>query len=232
MPRQARERDLFGTYHVSQQAREGRMIFRNAEQRESFLDILQNSLQQYPCELLGYCLIERTQYHLVLRFNGCDISQFMASLNIRYTAAVNESGMFRGRYRSELLSSEDSLDSLLTRLEQRGREAEMWNSYCKQDRLQGRTAQLGIPDDPAFPADQTQVLCIETAAALREWLQTELTKRGRSLGDLETDKELRNTWICEARRSSSLTQRQIGDAFGGLSESMISKILKQGVTNA
>ena len=60
----------------------------------------------------------------------------------------------------------------------------------------------------------------------------ELTARELTLSELNKDKDLRNTWICEARRASCLTQKEIGSVFGGLSESMVSKILNQGVMNA
>ena len=228
MPRQARERDLFGIYHVSQMADTGREIFRDERQREIFIETIKNNLQQYPCDLLAYCLIEPTQYHLILRFNGCDISQFMSSLNIRYTAAINESGMFRDRYRSELIADEETLEQLLDTLRDRSKTAKRWNSFCTLDRKMGLASAGG---DAGFARIQ-QTYCIDTTAELTEWLMNELTARELTLSELNKDKDLRNTWICEARRASCLTQKEIGAVFGGLSESMVSKILNQGVMNA
>lgn len=231
MPRQARERDLFGLYHVSQVAPDNLAIFNSDDQREIFVETLHQVLQQYPCDLLAYCMISPQQYHLILRFKGCDISQFMSSLNIRYTSAIGESGIFRDRYHSELLQSEEQVSDLLDRLETRATDAEEWNSFCKLDLIRGRAERLGVSLDTPDLSRPADTHLITSPAALDRWLAQQLEDADRVPADLQTDLTLRNHLICDARRASTLTQRQIGDVFGGLTESTISKILKQGVTH-
>ncbi|HCW73194.1 MAG TPA: hypothetical protein DHM90_04710 [Clostridiaceae bacterium] len=50
-------------------------------------------------------------------------------------------------------------------------------------------------------------------------------ERGMSLTELLKEKELRNELILKFRKNSTLSLKELGSLFGGLSESSICKIL-------
>lgn len=226
MARTARERHLYGTYHVWQIAATNEVIFRDDTDRQAFSDALMNVVNQYPSEVLAYCLIADDQYHLILRFFGCDISRFMSSLNIRYSRGLSRSGLFRDRFQSELLDSPQAVEAVLQSLRERSRQAKEWNSFCHLDQKSGRMISLTLNNksvvDAASPA-----LNIASQDTLKTWLTDMLAEEGLSYAEMLRDKPLRNTWVYRARRSSTVTLKELGEVFG-VSESMVSKIIGQG----
>lgn len=229
MARTARERHLYGTYHVWQSAAENDVIFRDDADRRAFGDALMNVVNQYPSEVLAYCLIADDQYHLIVRFFGCDISRFMSSLNIRFSRGLNRSGLFRDRYQSELLDSSDAVEGVLQNLRERSRQAKEWNSFCHLDQLAGRVASLTLNHSTveAMPPSRN----IASQDTLKTWLTDMLAEEGVSYAEMLRNKPLRNAWVCRARRSSTVTLKELGEVFG-VSESMVSKIIGQGVPRA
>lgn len=228
----ARERNLFGIYYISQYADDGQQLFANNGDRETFVSMLQEALKQYPSELLAYCLIEPTAYHLIVRFHGGDISQFMSSLNIRFALQTERSGLFRDRFHSELLNADADVHRVLDALEAKSRTADEWNSFCTADRSRGRTGKLNLAAERPDTFDMTQRSCISSEKGLRIWLDASLEAEGLTFEQVLNDKALRNEWIYRCRRMSCLTLKALGDVFGGISESMVSKIIKQGVHRA
>lgn len=232
MARTAREKNLFGVYHISQRADKGQTIFRDDSDRECFVDALKDAVNQYPSELLAYCLIDPTAYRLIVRFHGGDISQFMASLSIRFARATGRSGLFRDRFHSELLNTEEEIHAVLDGLEERSRHAEEWNSFCMTDQKLGRTKSLHVaPERPATFMISNRS-CIASVKGLKIWLESSLDQEGLTMDDILQDRSLRNEWVYKCRRMSCLTLKQLGEVFGGISESMVSKIIKQGVHRA
>ncbi len=236
MAREARERDLYGIYHISQSGSRNRDIFRSEEDRQLFIDGLTEAKKQFRFTLIAYCLIDPQRYHLIIRLEGCDISQLMASLNIRYTRQLNQpAGLFRDRFRSELLETTEELQAVLRSLRVKSKESTRWNSFCRVDQRIGTTNALGIKQvtnetivdlfqgascgDPDHP-------CLTTEAELLAQLEEMAVAEGLTLAKALDNKDLRNNWILQARRNTTLTLREIGQVFGGLSESMVSKIIK------
>lgn len=252
MARISRQRNLYGLYHISQQSQADREIFQNEEQRTLFLQALQQALQQYRFQLLAYCLMEPDQYHLIVSLEGCDISKLMSSLNISYTRAISSSaGLFRERYKSRLLRTPAEVEEVLSAIRQCSTRGDKWNSFCSLDHLQGLTQALNVPQitpelvkslytedvlQSVLPCSSRNGPCLTSPEALRIYLKKLAAAEGLSLEEALADKDLRNNWICQARRESTLSLRQIGEVFGGLSESMVSKVIKQhtqqGVTHA
>ena len=232
MARAAREKNMFGVYYISQRADEGYTIFRNDADRDQFVVALQDAINQYPSELLAYCLVDPTVYHLIVRFHGGDISQFMASLRIRFARATDRSGLFRDRFHSELLDTEDDIHAVLDRLEEKGKKSKEWNSFCQLDRLRSRTSTLRVSLDRPSTFEISNRSCIASVKGLKIWLETSLEQEGLSMDDILEDRALRNEWGYKSRRMSWLTLKELGGVCGGISESMVSKIIKQGVHRA
>lgn len=233
MARMPRERNLFGIYYISQWANDGVKIFRDDGDRQAFVDSLQGALKQYPSEILAYCLMDPTSYHLIVHFHGCDISQFMSSLNIRYARSLeHRGGLFKDRFQSELLNTDEEVHDVLDRLEKRGKNGREWNSFCDLDRLRGRTASLFMSEERPECFEITKRSCIATKKGLLLWLESALANEGLTMETMLEDKDKRNVWVVNSRRMSCLPLRELGEVFGGLSESMVSKIIKQGVHRA
>ena len=60
----------------------------------------------------------------------------------------------------------------------------------------------------------------------KDKLETIATERGLTLDELLKNKSLRNELIRLFRKHSTLSLKQLGELFGNLSESTISKLLK------
>jgi len=66
---------------------------------------------------------------------------------------------------------------------------------------------------------------METLEEAEEKLKEVSLERGLSLEELLKEKEIRNDLILRFRKNSTLSLKELGALFGGLSESSICKIL-------
>src|SRR6266498_2952560 len=113
MPRQAREKGAYSTYHIILRGNERREIFLGDEDKLKFIDILDKVRKRYCCIFEAYCLMDN-HVHMIINDNGHDISQIMKSLNISYVyyfnKAYNRVGhLFQDRFKSELVMDENYL---------------------------------------------------------------------------------------------------------------------------
>ena len=67
---------------------------------------------------------------------------------------------------------------------------------------------------------------LESYQAAQEFLDTELQAVEKDIGQLATDKTLKKELIVKLRKNSCLTLAEIGQLVGGISPSMVCKILK------
>jgi putative transposase len=103
-------------YHITCRGNERRSIFKDNQDRESFLDILVQSQKIYDIRLFAYVLMDN-HFHLLLETPLGNLSQFMRRFNITYTSYFNRSHnrvghLFQGRYRSILVEKESYLSEL------------------------------------------------------------------------------------------------------------------------
>src|SRR5690554_2532329 len=84
MARQARVKNIYGIYHIHQQASGSRPLFSNRIDREKWLQIVSKAREKYQFKLYAYCASAPNEYHLVLNLQGGDISKVMKSINIAY----------------------------------------------------------------------------------------------------------------------------------------------------
>lgn len=233
MPRQARVKDNYGIYHIYQRSHEERPLFRGEEDRESFWQVLTEASDRFPLRLLGYCLLDDNSYHLLMKLDGCDISKLMKSINISYVRRIEApAGLFRDRFQSELIETVDGIEALHLKLQDRAKGEERWNSFCHFD--QQALADVGLRTSSIHEvlvsdADEhrcEEAICLEDPDALRAYLEEELLAIDSNFEEMLRNRTLRNDYIARARRRSTLSLREIGQLFGGLSESSISKIVK------
>lgn len=113
MPRAARIKGEFSTYHVMQRGNEKRNIFISDDDRNRFLSTLERMREKYNFKLEAYCLMDN-HIHLLINDNGNDISKIVKSMNISYAYYFNHiynrvGHLFQDRFKSEIIDNEDYL---------------------------------------------------------------------------------------------------------------------------
>lgn len=113
MPRHARIRGEFSTYHIIQRGNERKEIFLNDSDREKFIETLCRMKEKYNFKLEAYCLMNN-HVHLIINDNGNDISKIVKSINISYAYYFNKTyertgHLFQDRFRSEIIQNDNYL---------------------------------------------------------------------------------------------------------------------------
>ena len=97
-------------YHVTSRGNEGKAIFRDAADRESFLATLFQVAGRFHWICHAYCLMNN-HYHLVIETPDGNLSKGMRQLNGVYTQAFNRrhrrvGHLFQGRFKGILVQKE------------------------------------------------------------------------------------------------------------------------------
>lgn len=219
MARKARIKTEFGIFHIVQQGGTCRRLFESNDDREKFLSIIERSRTKFNFILHGYCLLDPNGYDLIIDVNGGDLSKIMKSINIAYAMyAKCEGKLFSDRYKSTLLESEVQLYETKSQIKHNKAKAATNNEYnmCFDQIPPIELSTLDLDD-----CDN----CIKCMHTANHKLDAILSEHGLSISELNNDKELRNQLIKSFRKSSTLSLKSLGELFGGLSESSISKIL-------
>lgn len=107
MPRPLRIEYPGAVYHVMNRSSRRRPAFKTDEQREIFVELLEQMSETYGIEVHAYCLLPE-QYHLIVRTPRANLSRAMRQLNGVFTQRCNQraggtGNLFRGRYKAVLL---------------------------------------------------------------------------------------------------------------------------------
>jgi REP element-mobilizing transposase RayT len=217
MARTARVKEAYGTYYVTQSSSGCRPLFESNEDREYFINILQKTVNKFNCKVIDYCAQNNDTYHLIIDVNGGDLSKIMKSINIPYAMhAVCQGKLFKDRYKSQPIKDDDQLKQIQEEIRDDIAENGGYSSFCV----------TGI--NPCEPeTESTCINCIATLDQAYDYLQYEATIKQMTPEEILKDKPLRNTLIKDVRRTSTLSLKKIGQVFGGISESSVSKILNQ-----
>jgi putative transposase len=102
-----------GVYHVASRGSDKKPIFRDDEDRELFLDQLEQTMERYQLPCLAYCLMTN-HYHLVVRTPDARLSLAMKELNGGYSKRFNaihrrSAHLFRNRFMAQLIDSDTYL---------------------------------------------------------------------------------------------------------------------------
>ena len=103
-------------YHLTSRGDRQEKIFRDDEDRRSFLRILGQTADRFDARLLAYCLMGN-HYHLVLQTRQANLSRCMRQLNGVYTQAFNRrheltGHLFQGRFKAILVDRDSYLVAL------------------------------------------------------------------------------------------------------------------------
>ncbi len=226
--RKARIKDPYGTFHITQSGGGQKLLFEKEEDRTQFLEILKKAQLQFQFKLYAYCLLSDNQYHLVMDLNGADMSKVMKSINIGYAMYKDQKEpLFKDRYKSELLQETEDAEDVVRSLHKNGVTGSLWNSYCTYDKESPLKLDWISPIEKSADKKDTSPCrnCMETLEEAEEKLKEVSLERGLSLEELLKEKEIRNDLILRFRKNSTLSLKELGALFGGLSESSICKIL-------
>lgn len=232
MARKARIKDEFGIFHIRQTGGEERNLFEKDEDRLYFIDILKRTQSNFQFRLYAYCVLSPNEYQLVLDVNGSDLSKIMKSINISYAMYARCDGrLFKDRYKSQMLADKDEMMRKVMEIHENARSSANpeWNSFCLYDTTSPlRLDWVTLLDSEEPSAEGYSCLeCLRTLDEAKTRLQSISLKTDQHVSDLLKDKRFRNQLISDFRRQSTLSLKELGELFGGLSESTVSKILKK-----
>jgi len=221
MARRARVKTEFGVFHIIQRGGSSRKLFESDCDRERFVLILEQSQNKFNYILHGYCLLDSNSYDLIIDVNGGDLSKIMKSINIAYALYAKCNGkLFSDRYKSTLLTDQEEL----IRLKQVIKNNKLKTTSHPCFNMCFDNVETGLVESLNLDDCDHCIKCIDTA---REKLNSIAKDKGIQVNDLIKDKSLRNQLIKSFRKSSTLSLKSLGELFGGLSESSISKILNK-----
>jgi len=100
-------------YHVMNRGARRMNIFHGDEEREIFLELLNQIHNRYQVEVHAYCLMDN-HYHLLLKTPLANLSRAMKHLNGMYVQRYNkiqktDGPLFRGRFKSIVIDAESYL---------------------------------------------------------------------------------------------------------------------------
>ena len=243
MPRKAREKVPFGTYYISQSCISEKKIFESDNDREKFIEIIKEKKEQFNFKVYGYCLMDDQEYKLIIYDNGSDISKIMKSINISLAYLIKDRGkVFKNRYKSALIKTPEELKKILNSLH---RHTDCCKYFFNEvDSLIDLDIYFTLPnnsqeqivlrdtesDDICIKINPT---CKKTSSCIRNLSQgvkaiDKLAKKHNlSTNELLSDKKLRNQELIRFRKMTTLSLKEIGFLFGGLSESAVCKIISR-----
>ena len=98
-------------YHVMNRGRRGEKICKDQEDYRMFVDLLEETSEMWNIRVAAYCLMPN-HYHILIQTPDANISRSMRHINGVYTQKFNrkhscDAQLFRGRYKSILVSEEE-----------------------------------------------------------------------------------------------------------------------------
>ena len=238
MARTARIKETYGIFYIHQTSSGERPLFSSDEDRAYFLDVLKRAQKKFGFKLYAYCMLSPNAYHLVLDPNGTDLSSIMKSINIGYAMYVKcEHPLFRDRYKSMLLTSSEAVQLQIQKIHKQSDSP--FNSYCHYDLehplpldwisslTPAAYSGASLSDGSSTVQETDCKACITSLREAKAHLSRLAKEDGKNPSELLKDKACRNQLIKDFRRQSTLSLKELGELFGGLSESSICKILNK-----
>ena len=120
MPRRPRI-DMVGHYHIVNRGVDRKIVYKEKEDFEQFLDLLCNASQVYDVIVHSYVLMDN-HYHLLVETTKENLSQYMKHINASYAIYFNRkykrSGhLWQGRFKSWYVTDEAYLYALVAYIE-------------------------------------------------------------------------------------------------------------------
>jgi hypothetical protein len=226
-------------------------IFECDDEKQLFVKCLKSAQQQYGFLLLAYCLTN-DRYQLVLYDNGNDITKIMRSINIEYALKIDRLNFkLTERFKSDILHTNEELVEKAKSMHcvDNCNPYNSYSAYCdNKNKLIDDSIMMAIFGNnretyTAFIKDQLSLIgddmlrdpvdiscekdCIKNLSEGKSRLDELLSAYHMTHEEMLLDKKKRNDLIVHFRKASVLSLKEIGELFGGISESAISKIIKR-----
>jgi len=112
MPRKARIESA-GKHYVFNRARDNRPIFKTAEQKKDFLNIVCAGCTRYDATVIAFTILD-TEYHLLIETTKPNLSLLMRQISAGYSISFNKSVKSRGniwhdRFASWVISGKEDV---------------------------------------------------------------------------------------------------------------------------
>lgn len=97
-------------YHITSRGNRRTDLFKDEEDYQVYLTILEHTMEKHPYTLYSYCLMTN-HIHLQLDSEDSEIWNIMRNINLSYTKYFNNKynfigHLFQGRYKSELIEND------------------------------------------------------------------------------------------------------------------------------
>jgi hypothetical protein len=176
-----------------------------------FLETVKKTKAKYGFKLYGLS-VNKSGYEMVLYDNGNDITKIMKSLNISFAMQYKCEHeacqtVFKERYKSEIIQPVN-IDSTIRQLS--------LCLYVEEDLF-----------DAYIVEEHSSEACLDCYETAQSKLSDLLASEQLTFEEMLKKKPLRNAYIKDFRKRSTLSLVEIGHLFGGLSESAICKILNK-----
>ncbi len=241
MPRMAREKIPFGTYLISQSCISEKKIFETIDDRKRFIEIIKEKKEQFNFKVYGYCLSDDQSYKIIIYDNGSDISKIMKSINISLAYYLKNRGkIYKDRYKSTLLNTPEELESVLMSLHNHRTSIELEFDQSIIDSEHYFTPSDSSQEQIILRDKKTDEICVQMDTTCKnrsncissmlegKKVIEELSKKHQlNIEDFLANKKLRNVELLNFRKMTTLSLKEIGILFGGLSESAVCKILSR-----
>ncbi len=251
MPRKARKKSESGIYHIVLRGQNRQIIFEDDEDREKFLQILNELKDKSRCRIYGYCLMGN-HIHLLIHETGEELGIIMRRIGASYVYWYNWKykrcgHLFQDRYKSEAVEDDEYFSVALRYIHQNPVKAGLtkklseykWSSYrdyLTENGITDTDFALSIYCEEREKAIQSfikynedtsalQCLDIEEVRRLRDEEAKEIIKKKcgvkSSLELKNLDKGIRDKYISELKLEG-LSTRQI-ERLTGISRGIILK---------
>ncbi len=146
MPRYARQRHEKGIHHVVVQGKRLEQVFEKEEEKELYLETLLKYKAKTGVKLYAFCILDNHAHLVIEETEDESVSSFMRRIGVsfsywyrqRYNLPRGEA-LFRGRYLSEPLETEESILKVVRHIHQEpvriGRTDKMENYYWSSYRF-------------------------------------------------------------------------------------------------
>jgi len=223
MARKARKNQMTSIYSVSQTSEQ--ILFRDDQDRQNMMEIIKETQRKYGFHCYAFCLLSDHGFKIILDVEDKDISRILSSLSISYALYRKaDEKLFTKRFKSKPLFSKEEILAEVNRINQAS--DSRYNSFCFYD--DSSKANLDwLVDIKQRNIEIVQAKKSSDLDVAQHILDDWLKNHGCCLDDLKKDKFLRNLCIARLHRETNCSMKQLGILFGGISESSISKILKE-----
>src|SRR5690554_1307900 len=191
MARKARKDLQTNVFSIIQQSND--KIFRNDDDRQTFIDILEITQKKFGFLVYAYCLLDDYRFKLIINAKKQSISKIMQSLIVSYTHYRDpQSKLFPQRFKSKPLYSKEEVMAEINNIHVKGNS--LFNSYCViNKKLNHSIDWLTLIDN--HPIEFIKQVEPASDLQLKLMLQDFLKQHNCDMMKITSDKDLRNQCI-------------------------------------